>query len=525
MTSEMSVPTPERRRASQDPSVGVFGNVAQKGFNWIYLKRFAFLAITLALVIRTIPEFIAGTLPLGFDTVWSYAPFVKAVETEGFGAAILEEGSRRSAPFMYLLLGIAAVATQAEPFFVTKAAAPLLHGFLVFSMYYFARARLGWSRRRSFYVIVLTSVYFVALRFSWDMYKNTLGFSFLVLALAHLRTDGAPRSWALFGILGTLSVLASELTAVLLGAVTGVYLVRELIRRRVPHPVLLGISAIAFVAALIYLRLLLPPQVAFSPLPPYPAPSSILYNYVGMDNVVYSFPTIGSIYATALILSAIVLGPLLPAAWLGIRREKRVWIWAAVLAVGAFSLLVVPWAGVPLWHRWLLMLVFPILLLAASGLSRFNRAGVRAFLAVLLVLAGTFMVLPPEQAFPLYTSEYTLRYLPSSMMQNTVPLQDSPNVVNALRWLDELDLRNSVLVAHFSFVGWGRVFVETMEVYEFREPFQVDAGNFSGYAQVFLVYWVKDQGWYDADSIPRSTNEVYRSGRIAIYEYLTTSTF
>ncbi len=212
------------------------------------------------------------------------------------------------------------------------------------------------------------------------------------------------------------------------------------------------------------------------------------------------------------------MAPLLPFVWLGFRRERHLWIWTLPLGIGAFSLVVVPFAAIPAWHRWLFMLTFPVMIFAVSGLARLEWKVITAFLAVLIVLSVSFLVLPPASALPYYAHRYTLSYVPSSMMQNTVPLQDSSDVVEVLRWLNEMRIEDSVLVAHISFAGWAELYSTIPHIYGFVDPAQVNGGNFSAYARVFLIYWATGRGWFRPSLLPAGMVEIYLSGQIAIYE-------
>ncbi len=238
--------------------------------NAIARRRLAVFAIVFPITVRAIPELLAGVYPLGFDTVWVYAPFVKAVQADGFVSAMNEVASVRPAPLMFIILGIVGLGSSAEPFLVTKAAAPLLHGFLVFSIYYFARRRLQWDDKRILLLVLLVSLYFVPLRFSWDMYKNTLGYAFLILALAHLRRDPTSRDWLFFSLFAGLSLLASESMAVLLGAIAGLVFLQALVRHRKWNLQLLVVGIVALLATFIYLGLLSPPLPRRRHLPRFP---------------------------------------------------------------------------------------------------------------------------------------------------------------------------------------------------------------------------------------------------------------
>src|SRR5439155_24981339 len=124
--------------------------------------------------------------------------------------------NEQAAPFVYVLLGLVAIATHAAPFAVTKGAAPLLYGFLGLSLYSFGRRGLGWSKERSLLLVGVSALYFVPLRFSWYMYKNTLGLSFFFLVLADLGRTHGGRCRLVLVLGAALCILSSELTAALL---------------------------------------------------------------------------------------------------------------------------------------------------------------------------------------------------------------------------------------------------------------------------------------------------------------------
>ena len=465
--------------------------MSRMGFVWATLRgvkqwglahRYLLAAVALPLVVRTIPEILAGPWPLGFDTVWVYAPFVKDVETEGVGSAFASFFSfNHPAPLVYVLLGLGAVATGAPPFAITKAAAPLLYGFLGLSLYYFGRRGLQWDQKKSLFLVLVASLYFVPLRFSWDMYKNLLGYAFFLMALAHFRDSRHSRETTSLLAFAGLSILSSELTAALLVAIAGALFVLEFVREHRLNLPAIVVLIVAGVATLFYLGVVFPADVASSPLATPPARSLFLYNYVGVAEDVYAYPTLVDVYATVLLLSGMVLGPLIPFAVAGFVRERRMMAWTAILAIGAFSILVWPFAAIPAWHRWLFMLVFPALVFATHGVLKMDRRIRVAFLAVLLVLAASFVALPPPYAFPYYTNPQTTGYVQTSMLQNTVPLSDSPDVVAALTWLNGMRLNGSVLLAPFAFLGWAKLYSTIPHIYGFGDAVQVNGGNFSTY--------------------------------------------
>ncbi len=488
---------------------------------WSVTHKFLLLSAAIPLVIRTIPEVLAGPWPLGFDTVWIYAPFVKDVETKGFQASFQGVVDLRAAPLMYVLLGLAAVATNAAPFALTKATAPVLYAFLGFAIYFFGRRGLGWTPQKCLLLVVVSTLYFVPLRFSWDMYKNTLGYSLFLLALSELGRVSLRRGGPFLFLYSGLCILASELTAVLLGATALVLVLWTVFKEKkwdVPTALVAGFGGIAL---LYYGHFLVQPISPETPLARLPPQTGILYNYVGSNVDVHVYPALLDVYVSVFALTALLFAPILWPAIAGRFPDTRLLASSFVLGVGSFSLLVSPFAAIPSWHRWLYMLVFPALVFATGSFFRLNRRPQVIVLAILVLLGGTFIAMPDDLALPYYTSPQTLRFIPPSLLRNTVGLQDSPDVVTVLLWFDDLRISRAVLIADIWFVGWAKLYVGSVPIYEFVHWAQIDGGNFSAYDRVFLLYWVVGQGGYQSQRALVDAPQMFSSGRIALYEIQT----
>jgi len=65
-----------------------------------------------------------------------------------------------------------------------KILGPLLHALLGLSMYIFARKVLNWDAWKSLLLVVFSSIYFVSLKISWEVYRQMLGTIFLFLTLS-----------------------------------------------------------------------------------------------------------------------------------------------------------------------------------------------------------------------------------------------------------------------------------------------------------------------------------------------------
>jgi hypothetical protein len=255
-----------------------------------------------------------------------------------------------------------------------------------------------------------------------------------------------------------------------------------------------------------------------SPLAPTPAQSGILYNYVGSNVDVYTYPTLVDVYASVLILTAFLFVPILPLLAKGRSRDVRVTALFVVLGIGSFSILVSPFAALPAWHRWLFMLVFPGLVFATVGFLRLGRRARVAALVLFVVLGIAFVGPPDGLSFPYYSTPGTWSYVPPSLLRNTVLLQDSPDVVRAAAWIDDSRTPSSVVLADIWFVGWAKLYINSKEVYGFVDPSQVTNGNFTSYQHLYVLDWARGQGGFQARLLPAGAFEIYVSGRIAVYE-------
>ncbi len=182
---------------------------------WITQNRYIFplLAFVIPLVVRAIPEILMGPYIIGFDTMGFYVPNTLLWLHNGINLG----NFLATAPLFYTIF-MSIVAVGGSPVLVLKIIPPLLLGFLGLSMYAYAKRGLGWSPSKSAFVALLGSIYFVALRASWDQLREELGlvFFFVVLMLLINRKD---RSWKRYVVLSLAMIavaLSHQLVSVLM---------------------------------------------------------------------------------------------------------------------------------------------------------------------------------------------------------------------------------------------------------------------------------------------------------------------
>ena len=150
-------------------------------------ESFALLAFLIPFVIRFIPEIIMGPYVVGFDTLGYYVPNTLMWLRTGIDFWSFVAVS----PFFYVLL--MGVTTVGVPIVISlKVMAPLILGLLGLAVYFYAHNTMSWSPRKSFLVTLFATLYFVALRVSWDMIRSELALIFLFVTLIFLRKNGNP---------------------------------------------------------------------------------------------------------------------------------------------------------------------------------------------------------------------------------------------------------------------------------------------------------------------------------------------
>lgn len=471
------------------------------------------LAFFIPAAVRTIPELLAGPYPLGFDTVTTYAPLIDEARSVGFAVALDRVIQSRSAPLFTILL-VALSPIPVHPFVLTKALGPILLGLLSVLGYLFLRS-LGLSQALSVTIAVFASLYFVTLRLSWDLYRNLLAYAFFLLAARQIVRR---RRDALFVVSALLVFLSHELVTALLVALLAILFSWGLWRERKVEWVFLGLILGGFLALGYYAQWWVPATASLIPgleATSVPIPT----NYLDPSGI-SGFESLGELYLTVLATGTLILVPLL--VW--IRKEHLsthpIMVWIAILLTVGFLPLVLPTFALPSWQRWLMMAALPLVYLAATRIKTVRRKGLVVVGAAYLLLSGAYAFLPSETAAPIFASSLTVSYLPSSLLQNTGPLQDSPSTLAALQWLDETARPDSLLLAHLAFSGWAHLYTQGIEVQTYLRSADLNLSQLQGGRDVYTIWWTEDIGWYPTERIDPRFVAMHTVGRISVFQLL-----
>jgi hypothetical protein len=227
-----------------------------------------------------------------------------------------------------------------------------------------------------------------------------------------------------------------------------------------------------------------------------------------------------------------ILSPFVPLTILGYRtlKNRLMIIWMAICLTGIIA------ATTPVSvsnqlvsaDRWVLMLAVPMVFGSIEGLAqlRFLRPGSfpslgKAFaigwVLLVLILGAAFVSLPASEALP-YFSHFT----PTSMLQSSVPLEDSGSLAASLSWLSAHAVLNSVLMTHHAIRGWALLFFHSgVPIVGYSaETSLSQALNLTinkGYTQIYTIWWTDHLGWYGEATVPTCFHEVHVEKSIAVF--------
>ena len=482
---------------------------------------FPMLAFLIPLVMRTIPEILMGPYIVGFDTLAYYVPNTLLWLREGVGLWSF----MAVAPFLYVIL-MGATSIGVPLVISLKVMSPLLLGFLGLSVFFYANKTLSWPPKKSLLVVLFATLYFVALRVSWDMLRSELGLIFLFATLIFLKKDGHPlRNGALLSLAMLSVVFAHPLVAVIMLAIVLATVLRLFLDKEtgcLRRLIVCSIPAVFLFFLILYANCMASSQV------------SLIGGFIGQDAdgfmELFSFTSYAGLVTDTLGFLVFCYLPLVPLLVLAARQFKsnlqlKIWIsWVF------FSLLFVIFSSnaffAVLPYRWTLLLVYPLAFYATEGFailkSNMYKVG---FGLMLATLSLAFVFLPNNLAFP-YFGLFSL-YIPSSMLQNTVSLSDSQDTVNALQWVKDNMPSDARLLVHRVFYGWASLTLNGTQLihygYDTPETMAQELEESGSEYHLYLIWWVNGSGWHGQANVSSAFSQVYNSSRIAVFTYNSTA--
>ncbi|MCW4047212.1 MAG: hypothetical protein NWE99_06585 [Candidatus Bathyarchaeota archaeon] len=482
---------------------------------------FPFLAFAIPLAVRAIPEILMGPYIVGFDTLAYYVP----VTLEWLRDGVNFWAFMSTPPFLYVLL--MAITSAGVPIVLTlKVMSPMLLGVLGLVVYYYANKTLTWSAKKSLLAVLFATLYFVALRASWDMLRVELGLIFLFATLILLKKEGDTFKNGALLSLATLSVVfAHQLIAVIMFAIIIATVLRSYLDKKmdaVRKLIVYSAPAAGLFVFVIYASYLSSSQ--FSIIGGFPSQES------GGFMALFGFASYTDLVVNTLGFLIFCYLPLTPLLILGYRRFKtnlqlKAWIFWIFLSL--LLIFISPNAFFNVFpYRWIILLTYPLAFYATAafgGLKLNSYKGATLLFTSLLIgtLSLGFLGLPNGTTFSYYDAFPT--YVPKSMLQNTVPLTDCQDTTNALQWVRDNMPSNAHLLVHDAFYGWASLTLNSSQLiyYGYNNP-EITAQKLeekgSAYS-LYLIWWANGSGWYGQSSVSSAFRQVYQSGRMTVFIY------
>ncbi len=476
--------------------------------------RFALAAFLIPLFIRSIPEILVGPYPIGWDTIAFYVPNTLdwAAGKTGFTEIL------GTAPLMYLISVPVYWVSRVNPVWTFKIMGPILYGSMIWALFRFLRIGLKWPDKQALGSALLTSLYFVTLRISWDLYRNMLGLTFILLSLPLIEDMKGPRKQAILSVLIVLAVAADQLTGVIALVLVGARALTALTRNQ--RDEFVGKVKVALPGTVLFLAT---------------AYAGLIVPGIGLVSQQAPVPSLTSASLSIGFLAYAYLA-LVPLVLVGVRKvgniELRTWSLFCIATVGTAIL---PFFGpIVESYRWSLLLDIPLCIFAAAGLHKivesvhprigwarnFHQLILPTLSTVLMISAILYIALPAQQAMVYYTAYPEL--LPTSMIQNTIPLSD----LGSLRsLLDSAAVRinsGTVLITHQAIYGWARAYLPSLNNqlinYHYNPPLSgVEMARSEGYSSILMIWWIDGSGWHNQPNVPSGFSVLLQNGDLALY--------
>jgi hypothetical protein len=114
--------------------------------------------------------------------------------------------------------------------------------------------------------------------------------------------------------------------------------------------------------------------------------------------------------------------------------------------------------------------------------------------------------------------------LPTSMVQDTVPISDMSSLRTILDWVQANMGPSTVLITHQAIYGWARAYVPPLSDhivnYQYNDPLVgVELARSEGYSSVLMIWWVNGSGWHGQPYVPTSFGILMQKGDLALYKF------
>ena len=473
---------------------------------------------------------------IGYDTVAYYAPVLFNYRSWGDALFISLLHPPQFSLLLYFLMILGTFVLN--PYAVLAISAPALHGLLALTVYHYLRQTTRFARW-----LCLIGVFFVVVQFPvLDIYfAESLAISLGILTLSMIESAG--RKTTRVALMLLLTGLAHQM--VLLTLLPCIYIRAAAMWRK--RDVASSLSLLATsIPALIFLGwnwLILQTEPRSFPVPVgvkvwFLEGNASSTGIPPFANYLTQFESYPVMTLTMLGFLLFLYGPLLPSfipyrpIFPKIRKATSclICIWASVILFVTLSPIVSPRFAFNLWYLWAVIVSVPLSIIAFGGFARIistvrpKRIKALLIIAILVpyvILGIGYVTQPPERPFPYFSGSPFAPYMATSMLANTVPLQDSLDALALLKNLNSTMEQGSVLLVHEAFYGFAAVsFSGHKYIIDYFLGSVLSAASYAkqlGFARIYWIWWLPGYGWFGLVNPPLGFKVMNSSGRIAVY--------
>jgi hypothetical protein len=498
------------------------------------------LAFVVGFVVRLVPELLSFPYPIGWDTIY-YASRISSGVVFTVGSDLVNSW------LVYGILVSLGNLTRLEPFMILKVFAPLLYGGSCAGLFFVAWKKLDWNVTKSLLVSVLFAFQLAALAMSWQFYRNVFGFMVVLFALPLIKSDVGWKGTIVLSFLALLSVWGHELAmASLFFVVLGVIGLSALRKEKIPYRLFVAIlpAMLLFMGNLFWVspfattinsNLVRVDDSVWA----HPGGIFFLTDYLSVSTPIESYSSYLDLFSDVGSLFVWLYALILPLIGVGYFKDRVLSSWTFLLLFGGFGCLVVPFAALFLWARWMLLLVYPFSFFAANGLWKVTKSlegiSVSRFigwfkvtkkvgygLALASIIVGIlFMTWPSiDGKYGVIVWGGTSKYVPSTMQSSSVPLRDTEGVIEAYKWLNSNMDSDSSLLVHDVFDFWTMLYLDqNHQAFLFDSDLEAASNRAAneGFNSLYFVWWNENIGWYNLQ-LSNDWVSVFDDDRISVYQ-------
>jgi len=405
----------------------------------------------------------SGRYPVGYDLLAGYAPAISSFPDV---SALSLFGWQWSPLAVIVLWSIKEVGVPT--YTLLKFAGPIFYGSLISGSYYAMRKGLGWTDRKSILAAALLMIEPALLRIGWDQLRLELGLTLFFVLLASTKGNllsGPLRKQLLTLTLSLLIALSSQLATVLLLVVVLWQAILAIARNRTEalkslFPfVPVGIFFVIGVYMTYYVN-------SYNPhLTPIGSPSGT--QVFGFENYLHADSTfLGGNYLAVLTyvlsLSAFSIFPLIPLSIQGAFAHKLLAPMTLWLVVASYSVAVFPWFSFAFFWWWTIILAIPLTIFAIEGLDRHScLTGKRLRFTLVGLLFLLVIAIGYSASLINIGNQYTYPFLPSGLVQSSVPFNDIPDIEHAFAWANSTLPSSATVIVPEQFQGFASSYLRS----------------------------------------------------------------